>query len=304
MSIKIVYGDEPYIIDKVVQGFKENIKFPELNLNIYEEICDTVKISVETMPLMDEKRLVILNLNEIKGEDVLKLVKDVPDSTDLVIISKVLDQRTALYKKAKKEQLLKECCKLTEPQLKTFVFKLLEKNATKITNSAYGMLSKRMNYFDDPDVSLYTVEIFVKQLCLLNKVITEEEIQNVLKPTSNEKTYRLTNFILIGHSEKSFALAQEFIDRGENPIGLLSMMQKIFRLGYKASLYKEVNKAEIGKMLGEPVFKFQDALNIPEDKLNKVLDIIQDAISGIKTGKCESKNMFLISIGKMISVLN
>lgn len=304
MSVKIIYGNEPYYIDKVILQLKEKIQYPEMNLSTFEDFSDAVISACDTFPVVDNKRLVILTLEQNKGEEgLLSLIKSVPDFTDLVIVTKYVDKRTNLYKYAKNENLLKECGKLTEGQLRVFIHTVLSEQSAKITDSAYSMLSKRMNYFDDPDINLYTVEIYVKQLCFLSKIITEEEITKVVPPTSNEKAYALTNSILAGQYDKSFSLALEFIERGENPIGLLSMMQRIFRLGFKASMYEEVDKSNLGKLLGVPVFQFQDALHIPFDQLNLILNIIQDSINGIKTGRCEAENLFLLTIGKILSML-
>lgn len=308
MSIHIVTGNEPYIIDKKVSEIKRNINVPEMDLSVHEQLNENCKESIKSLPMFNENRVVILSLDEIKGSDgdeLIKIIKKAPATTNLCIVVKNLDKRTVFYKYIKKQKnMLIECNKLKENQLMQFVFAILKEKSAKITNSAYSVLVKRINYFEDADVSLYTVEVFVRQLMYLSSIITDEEVQKVVRESSSEKIYVLTKSILSGEQEKTFSLALDFIDRGENIIGMLSMMLRVFRLSYKASLYKELAKAELGTLLGVPLFQFQDALSVPDELLNLVLDIIQDGINGIKSGHCEAENMFLFVLGKIISLLH
>lgn len=306
MPISVITGNEPYIIDKMVSKVKEQVKFPEMNLTIGEQLNEDMRDIIMSMPMVDEKRIVILSLDEIKGSDsdeLLKIAKLVPDTTDFVIVSGNIDKRSAFYKFAKKE-MLKECNKLTETQLQRFVFDILKERNGKITSSAYSLLIKHINYLEDPAVSLYTVEIYVRQLMYLSTIITDYEVTKVVPESSSEKIYMLTKAILSENQEKAFAMALDFVDRGENIIGILSMMLRVFRLAYKASLYSDYGKAELGSLLGVPLYQFQDALVVPETALSFILDTIQDAINGIKTGRCDAHNMFLIAIGKVCSIVH
>jgi DNA polymerase III delta subunit len=304
MSVKVLFGDEPFIIDKKVTDIKKSIVYPEMNLSCYNEFTEAVRSAVETLPIMDEKRVIILSLNELKNDDgLLKVIKTMPTSTDFIIVAKEIDKRTSLFKYLKGQNMTFEFCKLSEPLLKKFVLDIMSEKSTKITNTAYSQMINRINYFDDPDVSLYTVSTYVRQLMFLSTVITEDEILKVVPSSSNDKVYELSKAILSGKEARAFSLALDFIDRGENIIGMLSMMLRVFRLGFKASLYSEVNKTELGALLGVPVFQFQDALSIPEESLSSILDIIQDAVNGIKNGRCEATNMFLFAIGKIFSLL-
>lgn len=304
MPARVLFGDEPYIIDKKVEELIKGITYPETNLSYFDEFNDALKNILNTYPLMDEKRLVVLTLDDFKCDDtMIKVMKNTPDFTELVIVSKSVDKRSTHYKILSKENMIFECCKLTENQLKKFVLNTLDQGCSKISNSAYGLLIQRLNYFQNPDVSLYTVEIFLKQLMFLNKVITDEEIYRVMPETSQDKLYALSKAILTGKADKAFSLALDFIDRGENTIGMLTLLHRVFKLAYKASLYDDVNKAELGSLLGVPVFQFQDALSVPEDVLSHVLDVLQDAINGIKSGRCDAENMFLLAVGSVYTAI-
>lgn len=307
MPASVITGEEPYIIDKMVAKIKEQIRFPEMNLSSFEQLDEEVRGIIKSIPMVDEKRVVILSFDEIKGSDsdeLLKTVKGIPVTTEFVVVARSIDKRSAFYKFVKKEEKLQECNKLTETQLRRFAFDILEEKGSKITNSAYSLLVKHMNYFEDPEVSLYTVEVFIRQLMYLSTIITDYEVQKVVPESSNEKIYMLTKAMLSGNQEKTFSLALDFIEREENVIGVLSMMLRVFRLAYKASLYDDYNKAELGSLLGVPLYQFQDALSVRKESLNLVLDTIQIGINAIKSGKCDADNMFIIVLGKIFSVLN
>lgn len=301
MSVKIFYGSEPYIIDKKL---KREISCSNLDIYYHDEFSDNLVQDLQTVSFFDEKRVVVLTTDELKSDErLLDTIKSVSNSTDFFIVARNIDKRSSIYKYAKRHGLLFEFQKLNEIQLKKFVFQLLSQNGTKITNRAYNLMLERIDYFNNPDVTLYTVEIYVKQLLFLSKVITEKEVSLVVPETSNEKVYQLTKAILYNHKDKAFALAVDFTLRGENIIGMLSMMLRVFRLAFKSTLYNDVSNKMLGALLGVPVFQFQDALSIPENILGYVLDIIQESINGIKSGRCDAETMFLLAIGKIIETL-
>lgn len=303
--VKILYGEEPYIIDKRIEEEVKKVSCPEMNLHYFDSVCEGIQELIETLPVMDDVRVVILSLDELKSDEkLIEIMRDVPETTDFIIEAKKVDRNSKIYKLAKTNNYLQECNKLTEMQLKKFVFDILTQKGAKITNNAYEKMVERMGYFQDANVSLYTVEIFVKQLSFLSLIITEEDIAKVIPQTSNEKIFELTKALISRNESECFSLALDFIDRGENVIAMLSAMLRYFRLGFKASLFKDYKKSELGALLGAPVYQYEGALSISEDVLNCILDTIQEAINGIKTGKCEADNMFLLAVGKINSILN
>lgn len=303
--IKILYGEEPYIIDKRIEEAVKQISCPEMNLQFFDTVNDELKATVECVPLLDERRVVVLALDELKSDEkLMEILSMVPDTTDFIIETKKVEANTKIYKLAKKSNYLQECVKLTESQLKKFILGILNEKGVKITNSAYAVMVNRMGYLNDPNVSLYTVDIYVRQLSFLATIITEDEIAKVIPQTSNEKIFELTKVLIAGKESECFTLALDFIERGENVIAMLSAMLRFFRLGFKASLFKDYKKSELGALLGAPVYQYEGALSINEQALNNILDTIQQAINGIKTGKCGADNMFLLAIGKINSILH
>lgn len=302
--IKILFGEEPYIIDKRIAEIVKKISCPEMNLHYFDSVCEGMKELIETLPVLDDVRVIILSLDELKSDEkLIEIIKNVPETTDFIIEAKKVDRNSKIYKLAKTNNYLQECNKLTDIQLKKFVFDILTHKGAKITNNAYAKMVERMGYFQDANVSLYTVEIFVRQLSFLTSIITDEDISKVIPQTSNEKIFELTKALISGNESACFSLALDFIDRGENVIAMLSSMLRYFRLGFKASLFKDYKKSELGALLGAPVYQYEGALAISEDALNCILDTIQEAINGIKTGKCEADNMFLLALGKINSIL-
>lgn len=297
----VLCGNEPYIIDKKIENIKKEVLFPEVNLLSSEELNPNVIEAIKAFPLAEEKRVVILHL-QCKGEELISLIKESPATTLLVIVTKEIDKRSAFYKFAEKNGFIKECNKLTPTQLMKFTFEILNKNGCKITNAAYDLFLKRTNYFDDPEVNLYFIEHYLNQLIFTSKIITEKEILLVVPESSNEKVYMLTKSILSGCYEKAFTLVLNYINQEENIIGILSLLLRVFRLAFKAAIYDD-KKAELGSLLGVPLYQFQDALSIPAENINSIIDIIQGAINGIKAGQCDANEMLIVSIGKVISVI-
>lgn len=306
MSVSVIYGDEPYVIDSKLKEIKKQIQCPELNLSYYDELTEDVVSSIEMTPFLDEKRVVILTLDEIKGSDeLLQLVKSVPSTTEFVIIGNSIDKRSKLYKYFKSQNMLFECNKVQMNVFKKFVFRFLEQKNVKMTEPAYVLLCSALNYVECLDVNLYTVEIYLEQLVYgcSNNMITEIDIKNIISSNVSNSIFYLLDALVTNDVSKVFSLSLEYIERGENLIGILSLLVRSFRIAYKISLFKDLSDPEIEKNIGISMRHFANIRRFSSKVFTAVLDDLSSAINGIKSGKAESDALFLITMGKVNDLL-
>ena len=134
--------------------------------------------------------------------------------------------------------------------------------------------------------------------------ITKEAVDTFVIESNTSKTFALTKELLKRNDKKLFMLAKHFIDDKENPIGMLSLLLRSFRLAYKASLYYgDKNDAEISKLLGVPAYQFKEAAEYAPEQISNVLDLIQSGVSEIKTGMASPEVVFINTLAKMLNCL-
>ena len=298
--VKVLIGKEPYCIDKAVGERVKKISFPEMNISFYDGFSSEVQTMCQTFPVMDASRLVVVSVRELK-EDAVRYFK-VPDFTELIILPETIDKRTNVYRELKKSNVIEEYDKLSEKQLQAFIMRFLKQNSGKMTEKAFHYLVERTCYLESEEVNLYTVEVYLKQLMLLGSVITEEAVGRIIPPACNEEVYALSRALTDGDPARALWLCREFLERGEQPISLLSLLLRPFRLGYKASLFDTKEQTEACAMIGVPAYQIRSIMKYPEQSLNQAIDIIQEGIARIKQGG--GSDMFYLTISRLIFLLH
>ena len=96
------------------------------------------------------------------------------------------------------------------------------------------------------------------------------------------------HLLLEQKNKELFLLAEKLLEQGEEPIALLSFMERVFRLAYKATLFPE-NLEQIGvpprhykiamryeaKVIGKAMDYLQEGVHIQKTDLNKRVGFIQ-----------------------------
>ena len=98
-------------------------------------------------------------------------------------------------------------------------------------------------------------------------------------------------------------MARLLIEKKENPITLLSLIARSFRLAYKATLYGELDPIEISSLIGVPTYQFKEGLRYNAEVLEKSLNILQNGVNQIKDGEANSEIVFYITLGSIITLL-
>lgn len=300
--VKILYGNEPYLIADEVRKATEGVD--ELSVSEYEGFSADVWNKVKQYPMFSDRQVVIVNSDTINNEALIKYVNKSQEQTDLIVIPKEVDKRTKAFKAFQKAGVLCECNKIDEPTMKKFVMCMLHRENCSITEELYEYFIIRTGYFTDEEINLYTVKNYIIQIAMGESTITKEAVDTFVIESNTSKTFALTKELLKRNDKKLFMLAKHFIDDKENPIGMLSLLLRSFRLAYKASLYYgDKNDAEISKLLGVPAYQFKEAAEYSPEQISNVLDLIQSGVSEIKTGMASPEVVFINTLAKMLNCL-
>lgn len=276
--IVVLTGNEPYLIDYEIEKAGSDVES-------YTEFNDAVYNAVITYPMFSKTQVIVVRSESIPTDNqFLKMITGIPDFTHLYIVPEKIDKRTKSYKALKDMGAIREVNKVSEDYLRRLLLKLIQQNGSKIRNTDMDYLIQRSGYLVDENINLYHLNIWIKQICYASEEITREEICCFVPESTQVKIFSLSEKILKKDGEGTMKLAVRLIEEKENPVAMLSLLLRSFRLGYKCSLYPDMNDTQKAKCIGVPVYQLQSVKNISPQTMEDCMAIINDAVKLIKTG--------------------
>lgn len=304
--IQLLFGVEPYLISDKVSKAKSEVS--GMGYARFEGFSNEVAEFASQYPFCDPKQVIVIEVQCLKNDDnILSFIQKVDSKVnDIYFVAEEVDKRTKLYKYLDSKKMIQECKKINEAMFKKFVFQTISNEGGSITIKAYGMFVDRCGYFENDDITLYTIKTYVYQLLFAgdDKIVDENRVLSIVPETLDNKTFQLTNLILQRDKLKLFILAKALIEAKESPIGMLSLLLRSFRLAYKASLYNEMNEKQLTSLLGVPAYQYKGALRFSPAILEKALEVLQDGVNMIKSGAAAADVIFYITLGNLLNLLD
>lgn len=292
--IKLIYGEETYLVDKAIEVETTGIEVPEMDVVRFEDDYDinAVEQMCFTTPFFSSKRAVILRVTELKAsEELKKLLQKVPQHVIFLVAADRVDKRSALYKVFQKNTM--ECSKPDPKKVYGLVKRAAEKEGITADYAAVEEMIRRLNYYEDPLVNLYAVIGCVKQLSLSGN-ITLPLVRAMLPESAAGKAWNLLRYVCEKKMSEAFSLLNFLLDSGESAIGVLSLMLRGFRLAWKEAA-------------GVPVdanlrYQYAPAVQFPAKKLVLAQDTLETAVEQLKSG-AEAGVMSRLAIAKLSDIL-
>lgn len=295
--LKVLYGNEPYLIRCEIEKAKASVD--DMNFSEFDELSDNVYELAFQYPFMTNKQVLVVSLEKLPDNDFVDRLKNIPSFTELYLLPSKVDKRTGVYKKLNKMGVLQEINKLDNGHFLKLCSQFIQREGSSISDEVLRYFSKYIGYADDEEVTLFSVEIAIKQLCHSSKEINIDDIHSLVKRTTNQKTWELSSVLLSLDGKKLYKLSNQFLSERESPIGMLSLLLRTFRLAYKASLLKGEKPKQIEEHIGVPIYQFKDALRFRPETLSKVMDILQQGVNRIKGGCAEPEVVFRATLGQV-----
>lgn len=296
---KIIFGAEPYSIDQKVKEFTSDLG--DMGIVRFPSLSDDAFQAAEVYPMFTDKQVVIVEIDRLGAcEDLVKA--KIPDFTDFIVIPKSVDKRTSSYKSLEKAGCIVECPKLDIPALKKWILELVRAKGSSISEDILVKFVNYIGYEFDENVTLYTVEVAVKKLCLATAQITMADVEALVERSVNVKMWELSNVLLDKDAARLHSMAQKLLDEKESGIGMLSLLLRTFRLAYKASLCKGMKDADVGKKIGVPAFQYKKAMKCSPEQISRSLDLLQGGVNKIKSGLPE-RAIFPLTLSEVLAEL-
>ncbi len=292
-------GEEEYQKEEITSRIKKVI-FPtpqsmEFNYDVFygdEADAATILGAANSFPLMQERRMVVVKKGEAISSEGKKLLASYAENpanfTCLIILANKLEASNLLYKAVMKKGTIVMFYPLFDNQAIAWLQAQCEQRAKKkISTPAARLFIQRVG------VNLQSLTTELEKLFLLtgNKpTIEEEDIILASGGGHEENVFALID--AIGYRKKIQALAifKNLIDRGEDPLPILYLIMRHFRLLWQAKELQEQGKSllQIATALNMKFKKQQTTIwnqlkLFSFDELKKIFELLLEVDVSLKS---------------------
>lgn len=296
--IQLLYGNEPYYIDRKREKMLAQIENPEVNVKHSDSFTEDVMDYLHASSFFGGKKLVIITVEELKESCMSKMyleyLKEISPVNDLLIIARKVDERGTYFKATKKAGIVTRCDKLKDMG-KVDQILLLEigRLGANITANAFAELKKRMNYMENDDVNLCMMTNALKNLADASKTITPDLVRAIVPDCSTDNVFALADLIRKG-DYKNARKQTNLLLEADNAMGTLAVLLREFRIAYKSTM---VPLKDIG-------IRFATFRTLSEMESYEGLRICQQGMDDIKAGILSDESALIYVVEQLCELLH
>lgn len=309
--IYLLYGEESYIIEKIIEEIKDKLdtSFKDLNFVQVDEVgsdIDKIIETLESMPFMDTKRIVLLRspdffktggkgLSKTEEEKILNYIGNPSKSTVLVFAPKELDKRSATFKAIKKNHIIFESKKLTSLEIRRWSNDVLKNHGATMDGQQLDFFLERSGYFyKESPKTLRDVEnelIKLSSIFKEKKSISKEDIEAIVFENYENDIFKFIDYVFMGNTKNSLRLFRDLTQNGESPLMVLTMIGRQLSMITKCHLLKGkgYNQSMIAQKLSVHPYALKKAMDYAQKVNFKdsviLMNLCVDTDFRIKTGQ-------------------
>ena len=292
--VYLFIGEEEYLMKDAIARLKEKYidkNFETLNyisLNGKETDIDSLVNACETLPFMNEKKLVILedinifieNMEDKRMDELYKYIENLGDFLILILADNEnsLKKNRKIYKIFKNNDSYVDFSHLAGRDLNNWINSILKTHNRKISPSNMEYFISESSYNSrNIDINLYDMENQILQIIDHKKeeTIVRESIDEVLIRSIDTNIFELLDAINSFDSGKSLYIFNQMYMDNEPVLKILFMIIRQVRLILGIKLYRE-------KSYGDK--DIQEKLGIKPYEYRKISGLVSRfTISGLKT---------------------
>jgi DNA polymerase III subunit delta len=273
-NIYVLHGEELFLLDQALESLRHRVLTggaADFNFDSFtapETPAAHVRDTVETLPMMSERRLVLYkNVDVLKDESweaLYPLLENPIDTATLVIVATKLDKRKKAIKKLQESAIFVELKKPYDNQIAGWVDYIAYLQGLKMTPEAVGVIQQLVG------TSLSEIQNEVKKIQQFigedKKTIDVDDVLKVVSRARVESVFNLTD--ALGRRDRAEALVclARLLEQGQNEIGILSLIYRQIRI--LSSVYEGKKQGLSGSRLSEKV-------GVPEFFLRQYLEQVR-----------------------------
>lgn len=224
--IIVLTGSNSFLLKSTLSGLvsdfvKEHTDMGLERIDGEEAEYDRIRESLESLPFLASKKMVVLNRPSANKEFVEKseqLLDNIPETTDVIIVEPKLDKRLSYYKYLKKKTEFKEFNELDEYGLSNWLVELAKEKDAKLNSNDARYLIDRVG----ANQQLLASEI--TKLLQYNPEVTRQTIELLTEPTPQSTIFELLDAAFVGNTKKALDIYQEQRALKVEPIQIIAML--------------------------------------------------------------------------------
>lgn len=231
----ILSGEDDALKQQTFQGIMAalDVQMPELNLSVFEERSDPKEVvrSLETLPFMGERRVVVIKNTDILGSaaagDLSAAFEkaNFPEGNILLIVALGnADKRKAFVKFVIKSGLFVECGALKDHELTAYIVHTAKEKGLLISSKNAQTIAA----LSDGDMGIVQNEL-LKLACVSRGEITAGDIEKYAVKSLQYNVYKIHDLMAGGHAREAQGLIERMLAEDANPIGFLTLLSNNFR---------------------------------------------------------------------------
>ncbi len=329
-QLYLFHGIEHYLMENTLQVIKEKIipaGFETLNYQTIdgrETSYNEIRNACETMPLMSEKRIVVIkdfealyskkgSIGENEENKLLKYLENLPETTHLFFLAMdSIDKRKKIVKKIGKCGKSIEFSKLMGKDLYKWIEKTFRKFNKTIKGEEIEILIDTIGYRDKNSVkNLKDIEneiIKIANYAGSRDEVTAEDIQLLAQKTIENNVFSMVEALGTKDGGKALMYLHEMLLDGEAEIKILHMITRQFRLLFKVKLLENqgYTSVAIAPKLGMQQFivkrLLKQSLSFNAKALQKAMEECLRTDRDIKKGRINPRLGIEILISKFMKL--
>lgn len=182
---------------------------------------ERLRESLQSSPFLAEKKLVVISnagANQLFVEQAEKLIQELPESTDLILVEPALDKRLNYYKLLKSASDFHELNGLDENNLAKWLVESTKSEGGTISLADAHFLIERLG------MNQQRLANELSKLLLYNPVITSKSIALLTEPTPQSTIFELLDAAFSGNTKRALALYHDQREQKVEPAQIIAML--------------------------------------------------------------------------------
>lgn len=292
LSLYAICGKDYYFRKQALNTILELVsgELSTFNVNYFTfaDSVDSVRMALNTPPIMSEYKLVIWtgDIKKPLKEQQKSIDKFVAEYSKLPMMGGVLvlldegDYFSSVYKYAE----VVDCGTLEPSFLASYVHDYIEKKDYHMSSLLIKELIKRC----DNDMASIAGELEKLFAYCDGGEIDQDAIDQVVTHNVEQAVFELTDCITKNKIDEAYTLLEKLLAKGEQPLQLLGLILAQFKRIFYAKVSKESDKV-LASQLGTKEYPIKLARGLASGykpmELKKIVDGIQDIEYKIKSGR-------------------
>ncbi len=167
---------------------------------------DRIRESLQSTPFLASRKLVVLRNpsdNKIFVNQAEQLLKELPESTDVILVEPILDKRLSYYKLLKKATIFHEFTEPDQSGLERWLNETIQKGGGSINPSEARFLVERVG------INQQRLAHELDKLLLYDPKITHDTIMLLTDPTPQSTIFDLLDTAFNGNSKRTLELYRD-----------------------------------------------------------------------------------------------